>query len=174
VDKEDDMTKMDPPPRSSSELVSMTQVVAENVRRVRTQKGWSQEELRHRLGAVGRLVSRATVAAFESGDRSIGVSDLLALGLALGVAPHVLLYPQPRTTVLVNPEPNPKYEAYGARVIADWLWDPDGHELSTAGISEWTVWFASADVGDRVAPEDLKELTRKVRRGEDGIGTEGP
>ena len=76
------MTKMDPAPRSSSELVSMTQVVAENVRRARTQKGWSQEELRHRLGAVGRLVSRATVAAFESGDRSIGVSDLLALGIA--------------------------------------------------------------------------------------------
>jgi transcriptional regulator with XRE-family HTH domain len=157
------------PEESGWKAVSMTKVVAGNIRRLRTQRGWTQDELRQRLNDIGHRASRPTVAAYESGARSIEVSDLFALGLALGVAPQLLLYPPAGQTVFVHPEPDPRYRDYAAYEVADWLWDPDGHEQSTARVSEWTMWFESAEMGARVSPEDLKELSRKVRRGEDHL-----
>jgi transcriptional regulator with XRE-family HTH domain len=143
---------------------SMTQIVAENVRRLRLQLGWTQRELRDRLAAkgIGMDLSRPTIVALESGKRSIEVSELFALALVLGVAPHVLLYPQPGTNVRVDPESDEQTSsAYPGRWVADWLWDPDPQELSTAKVSELARWIESTG---RTTEEALEEANRGARR----------
>src|SRR5438105_3343021 len=75
------------------EGMTMTQVVGRNVREHRTRQRLSQDQLRVALGSRGIKLSRPTVAQLEAGKRPISVDEILALGLALGIAPHLLMYP---------------------------------------------------------------------------------
>ena len=65
------------------------QLVARNVRRVREMRGMSLARLATALG----WKSRNTAHQLENGHRSITVDELLALAMALHVAPAVLLVP---------------------------------------------------------------------------------
>ncbi len=92
--------------RPSRGGATMTEVVAENVRRLRQRRGWTQRDLRDQLAEAGFAfldVSRPTIVAMESGKRSIEVSELFALAVVLGVSPHLLLYPPPGTDVRGRP-----------------------------------------------------------------------
>src|SRR5687768_8595799 len=84
-------------PSSTAEmrLTDIRAIVGTNVRRIRRARGWTQAELIRRFGATGlnfMVLSRPTIVALEKGRRGIDVNELLALGLVLGVAPHLLLY----------------------------------------------------------------------------------
>jgi transcriptional regulator with XRE-family HTH domain len=150
---------------------TMNQVVAGNVQRLRRRLGLTQEELRYRLDEQGVRVSRPTVVALEHGKRAIDVSELLALGAALGVAPHLLLYPRADEDVVAADHPDAR--RFAGAEIADWIWDPDSHELSTAGFSEGTEWHELAGIPMRASAEDYRILSQLVRarersRDEDG------
>jgi len=68
------------------EYVTADQVVADAVKYLRKRHGMTQQELADELGWP-----QSTIARVELGERSIGVSDLLALAWALDVAPGYLL-----------------------------------------------------------------------------------
>jgi transcriptional regulator with XRE-family HTH domain len=72
--------------REIQEYVTADQVVAGAVRTLRKRRGITQQELADALGWP-----QSTIARVELGERSIGVSDLLALAWALDVAPGYLL-----------------------------------------------------------------------------------
>ena len=72
--------------RKSHDYVTADQVVADAVRTLRKRRGITQQELADELGWP-----QSTIARVELGERSIGVSDLLALAWALDVAPAYLL-----------------------------------------------------------------------------------
>jgi hypothetical protein len=90
------------------------------------------------------------------------VSELFALALVLGVAPHLLLYPQPGTNVRTDPGTDERTgAAYPGWKVADWLWEPDRHELSSAKVSELAKWIESTG---RTTEEALEEADRGARR----------
>ena len=57
-----------------------------NVRRFRTQRGYSQEELGERAG-----LHRTYVSSLERGERNVGLDNIKRLAGALGVAASDLL-----------------------------------------------------------------------------------
>lgn len=65
--------------------------VAANVRRMRTERGWSLADLSRRLGELGYPMGVAVLSKLELGDRGIDVDDLAAIAWALGEAPHRLM-----------------------------------------------------------------------------------
>lgn len=60
--------------------------LARNVRRLRLEKGWSQEELADQSG-----LHRTYVSGVERGVRNPTISIVAVLARALGVTPSVLL-----------------------------------------------------------------------------------
>jgi transcriptional regulator with XRE-family HTH domain len=145
------------------EVLTMSQVVGMNVERLRRKAKLTQEELRRKLlNEQAVQMSRPTIAQLEAGKRPTSVDELFALSLVLGVAPHVLMYPPSGTGVGATAQ-----GGFRGRVIADWLWDPDGHRFSEAGEVEQRWWFESAELAERLPADELIALARKVGAEED-------
>ncbi|MFD8615473.1 helix-turn-helix transcriptional regulator [Streptomyces sp. NPDC059631] len=67
-------------------------VIATRVREVRNRHGWTAQDLADRLTEIGLPWNRTTVVKLENGKReNVTVNELLALSLALNVAPVNLL-----------------------------------------------------------------------------------
>lgn len=91
--------------------------VAENVRRLREQRGLSLPGLSQLLGAIGRPILPSGISKIELGERRVDVDDLMALAVALRVTPSALLLPH--TT-----RRDETYEITGASdVPAHQVWD---------------------------------------------------
>jgi transcriptional regulator with XRE-family HTH domain len=81
-------------------LVTMSGVVGTNVRAARQARGWTQDRLVLEISRRGGSISKSSLTRIEPGDatgtqKSVSVDELVQLGLALGVAPLVLLCPPP-------------------------------------------------------------------------------
>lgn len=71
------------------------------VRRLRRERGWSQNELRRRLAPLGWRVGQTTITKLENGDRPTPVEEAWALALVFGVTWDHLMAPLPTA-----PEPS--------------------------------------------------------------------
>ena len=60
--------------------------VGERLRRLRTRRGWSQEELGFESG-----LHRNYVGGIERGERNVGIENIAKLANAFGVRPRDLL-----------------------------------------------------------------------------------
>ena len=69
------------------------QVFAANLRRIRHEKGISQEDLAHEAE-----VNRTYMSKVEKGDTWVGLEIMVKLGDALGVEPADFLQPPPKRT----------------------------------------------------------------------------
>jgi transcriptional regulator with XRE-family HTH domain len=69
-------------------------IVGGQIRKVRYQAGWSQEQLAARLARQGWDISRGTLAKIEAGVRCVSDGELLSLARALGVRTDDL-FPEP-------------------------------------------------------------------------------
>jgi transcriptional regulator with XRE-family HTH domain len=67
------------------------QVFAANLRRIRHEKGFSQEDL-----AYEAEVNRTYMSKVEKGDTWVGLEIMVKLGRALGVEPGAFLQPPPK------------------------------------------------------------------------------
>jgi transcriptional regulator with XRE-family HTH domain len=95
------------PPGYSTRLLGWNQVIAENVRRLREQAGWTQAALAAAMTKAGFRWSRVTVAEVESTVRRIALEELLAMA-ALFAEPMVSLFlPQDPDEVRLSIEPDP-------------------------------------------------------------------
>ncbi|MGW0920069.1 helix-turn-helix domain-containing protein [Streptomyces sp. NPDC002755] len=70
---------------------SPDEVVAENARRVREYRGLTQARVAELAAEAGYELGEMAVWSLEKGRRKTKISDLYALGSALGVAPESLL-----------------------------------------------------------------------------------
>ena len=61
-------------------------IVGENIRRLRTQVGWSQEELAEVAG-----LHRTYIGAIERGERNVSLENIVGIAHALQVKPSELL-----------------------------------------------------------------------------------
>jgi transcriptional regulator with XRE-family HTH domain len=81
-------------PMRKIELGGFGEDVARNVRRVREAAGMTYAELSRRLDTWNRPIPVLGLRHIESGQRRVDVDDLVALGVALNVAPITLLLPE--------------------------------------------------------------------------------
>jgi transcriptional regulator with XRE-family HTH domain len=65
---------------------SLRRVLAQNIRKIRTQKGLSQEKLADKAG-----LHRTFIGSVERSERNISLDNIWKLAIALDVEPHVLL-----------------------------------------------------------------------------------
>lgn len=75
-------------PTQQAHAVSARALLAENLIRLRRERGWSQEALAFEAG-----LHRTFVAHVERQVRNISLDNLERLALALEVPPHTLLMP---------------------------------------------------------------------------------
>ncbi len=73
--------------------MTIDELVGENLRRVRAALGLSASGLAHRMVKLGLSFDEAWLARLEAGEQRITVDELVALGLALGAPPALLLAP---------------------------------------------------------------------------------
>jgi transcriptional regulator with XRE-family HTH domain len=73
--------------------VTIDELVGENLRRAREAVGLSARALADRVVAIGAPMTAASLQRLEAGSEPISVDQLVALGLALGVPPGLLLAP---------------------------------------------------------------------------------
>ncbi len=73
--------------------MNIDELVGENVRRARIKAGVSTHELAHRVTGVGLPLTESALLHIEAGEGRIGVDELIALGLSLGIPPALLLSP---------------------------------------------------------------------------------
>jgi transcriptional regulator with XRE-family HTH domain len=62
------------------------QIFGETIRRLRTEAGWSQEEL-----AAACALHRTYIGGVERGERNVSLLNIVELARALGVKPATLL-----------------------------------------------------------------------------------
>src|SRR5947207_8943095 len=102
------------------------EVVAQNVRRIREGQRLTYVGLAERLTEAGRPIAVLGLRRIERGERRIDIDDLLALAVALRVAPVDLLVPNSaRDDELYSVTPKRPITAAGAR---HWI---AGHGLLT-------------------------------------------
>lgn len=87
-----------------SDPAAPTQRVAQNIKNIRTQRGWSARVLAEHCAAVGMPgLNRPTIANIEAGRRGyVSVDELCAFGAALNVDPMLLLQRELTITVVVE------------------------------------------------------------------------
>jgi len=73
--------------------MTIDELVGENLRRAREAVGVSRRDLAQRVTAVGLPLTEADLLGLEAGTTPISVDELVALGLAMGVPPGLLLAP---------------------------------------------------------------------------------
>jgi transcriptional regulator with XRE-family HTH domain len=74
---------------------SPSEAAAEELRRVRTRKGWNQQQLADQLHELGAPIDRATISKIETGDRRITLDEVFWFSYAFGVTPTALILPRP-------------------------------------------------------------------------------
>lgn len=134
--------------------MTVTEVVARQVRELRDGRGWSARELADRLAKAGApQVSRSVLASIESGRRPyVTVDELFALARVFNVSPLRLLLPwstDPNTTVDIG-------GITGVAVREIWEWalgagpltvsaeDPDG-DLQRFRLDSLPHWARSQE-----------------------------
>jgi transcriptional regulator with XRE-family HTH domain len=101
----------------SEQAKSPSEAAAEELRRVRTRKGWNQQQLADRLHELGVPIDRATISKIETGDRRITLDEVFWFAYAFGVTPTALILPRPFGS-LVAVTPTTSLETQQA---VDWL-----------------------------------------------------
>ena len=88
---------------------SAREVIAENVRRLRREHDWTQEEVARRLTRAGWPTTQSKIAKVERGTSKpkLSVDDLLALAFVLDTTPTNLVVPwDPDAEVQITPHVN--------------------------------------------------------------------
>jgi transcriptional regulator with XRE-family HTH domain len=65
-------------------------VIAQKIRQLRIERGWSQEDLAERMTRYGWPMHQTTIAKLEAGKRPIRAGEVFALTLVFGLPPLAL------------------------------------------------------------------------------------
>ncbi len=126
------------------QTLSVRQIVAHNVERLRRARGWTILELERRVAQVGGAISRSTLSRLEQQERKVGergevtrvghlrVQEMLDLARALGVSPLALLAPPARALLRLGETASS--QRVSGRRFRNWL---VGRTPLTPEDSEW-------------------------------------
>jgi transcriptional regulator with XRE-family HTH domain len=71
-----------------------SEVTAEQLRVLREQRPWTQQDLADRIRELGGVMDRAAIAKTETGRRGVSLDDALLFAAALNVSPSNLFVPR--------------------------------------------------------------------------------
>lgn len=110
-------------PSYDGEPLQPVPAIARRVKEIRLRRGLTAKQLGERLAALGVQWDRFTVANLENGKRqNVTVTELLALGEALNVAPvNLLVPPERRPTDEEDPYQVTPETAYGRWAVRQWV-----------------------------------------------------
>jgi transcriptional regulator with XRE-family HTH domain len=144
-------------------MVTIRETTAQQIRRLRTRRGISQQGLADRLNQLGARVDRSVVAKVESGKREVRLEDAFRFALALDVAPVHLLVPTDSDEPIhlaPNLEAPPHQVRAWIRGFHPMLQDPRPY-FSTVPISETkaagdalAAWEQTSPLRVSTSPED--------------------
>src|SRR5437660_426462 len=100
-----------------------SEIVADNVRRWRKNRGMDQQALADRMAELmgeGKKVDRTTVVRIEAGNRRVDVDDLALLAVALNVPLPVLLLPT-ETNETVTLAAAPGLDSLNGWLVWEWM-----------------------------------------------------
>lgn len=145
-------------PASHGTPVTIAQVVGRNVRMAREQRGWDHTNLVDEAAYVDLPWDADAIADIERGTAGVSIGELVSLGVLLGIAPHLLLYPEPGTAVALHASAAEDDGAGLEDVVlysethmpagefASWIWDPDSHAATHVELAEGELWSRSTTV----------------------------
>ena len=107
----------------SEKVAHIAEVVAENVRLWRKDRGLDQQALADRLAEIGWNADRTTVVRIETGARKVTVEDLVLIAVALNVPVPVLMLP-----------------VIDGRDVALTASDRKGRVSQTNRVNRWRMW----------------------------------
>ncbi len=67
-------------------------ILGQKVRQLRTERGWSQEQLAEKLNGLGWAVHQTTIAKLEAGSRPIRIAEADTLAVAFGLPIEAMWY----------------------------------------------------------------------------------
>ena len=67
-------------------------ILGQKVRQLRTERGWSQEQLAEKLNGLGWAVHQTTIAKLEAGTRPIRIAEADTLAVAFGLPIEAMWY----------------------------------------------------------------------------------
>jgi transcriptional regulator with XRE-family HTH domain len=145
---------------AEDEAKSPSEAAAEELRRVRTRKGWNQQQLADRLEELGAPIDQATISKIEKNRRRMTLDEVFAFAYALGVSPRALMLPRAYgSEVSVTPATTLTTEQ-----TLDWLrgfYYAQGRDLSDAEVSATEAFFfEEGPEYDGLAWRRFPELTR--------------
>lgn len=149
----------------------VSNVVAQNLLRVRKARRFTTQQLAVRLVELGQPIPASGITRIEKGDRRVDVDDLMALAVALNVAPTTLLLPPTAGSQSVRLASNYAVSgrtawqwAEGERTASDWLPGADA-PIAEPGADPATstdAWEAGQEFARQQA--DYKELAQPDER----------
>ncbi len=127
------------------------------MRELRKARSLDLADLSSRLTALGQPISLSALSNIELGQRRVDVDDLVALALALGVAPNRLLLPASATTTTIPLTPTVEADESSA-----WRWACGEHSLPRDDGYTVDSTFAEAnrphDPPDRTRLSEIRKL----------------
>lgn len=146
--------------------MAIGETVANEMRRLREARGWSQQDLADRLAEIGAPMNRVTLAKIEAGGtraENLSIVDLLVLAAALDTSPVSLVFPVGRVELI---EITPQLRIFSARA-SKWFCAEmaltDEQQL-LINHSEWiqaTSGTRAYRLRDRLS-EEIREAKRQV------------
>lgn len=149
------------------------ETVRANIKRVRGDKGMSQNDLSAKLREVGRPIPTLGIHRIENGDRRVDVDDLVAIAVALGVSPTTFLVPDsldgsdPVTATGLS-------KTYPATALWDWMRMDHFIDRASTGMEQFEFIKRAAPTW-RAAQyaEGVLQLI-ELKRIEDGMKSDDP
>lgn len=106
-----------------------------NIKRVRDDRGMSQNELSETLRELGRPIPPLGIHRIENGDRRVDVDDLVAIAVALEVSPTTFLLPNSQDSE-DSVTATGLSHTYPAKALWDWMRIDHFVERSANGIDQ--------------------------------------
>jgi len=111
--------------------------VQENVRALRTERGWRLADLSERLQAAGRPMAISTLSKLERGERSVDAADLVALTEALEV---------PISRLIIDPELADQNAVN--KLLNDWTQSYRERNQAIRGLEVTTAFIGELPIAD--------------------------
>jgi len=154
---------------NNSPLPTLDRVIADRVRSLREQAGWSQDRLAQRLRGVGfGGWTRNVVAALEAGGRKVHAEDLVALAMAFDCALIELIDDtQPKISIGTGALPRAMVADVFMGKVPSWPAEPyPSLSAPVADLREFTEAWNQMQIKARLVedlPADPAELSSASR-----------
>lgn len=153
---------------------SPEEVVSRNVRRRRSERSWTLQEMSERLDAIGHPLSLKVLSRIENGDRGLGIDDLVAFSEVFDVDVADLLAERPWGGIVNRLREARREQDRAREKVREWQALEHWHRTEAAGLVEDLLremgdqGLSVDDVAGAFPQESIQAWLRDELGGDDG------